>query len=139
MRFSALMSPTWIMPSTPSASCTNAPNFCRLMTVPSTTEPTGNFCVASAHGSPSACFRPSEMRRSAWFTPRTTTSTWSPGFTTSAGLRTFFDQDISERWISPSTPFSSSTKAPKSATRVTVPCTRSPVLYFSPASSHGCG
>ena len=61
------------------------------------------------------------MRRSAWFTPRTTTSTWSPGLTTSDGLRAFFDQDISERWIRPSMPFSSSTNAPKSATRVTVP------------------
>src|ERR1039458_8633594 len=99
MRFSALMSPTWIMPSNPSASCTKAPNLVRLVTAPSTTDPTGYFWGTSAQGSPSACFRPSAMRRSAWLTPRTTTSTRSPGFTTSDGFRVFFDQDISERWI----------------------------------------
>ena len=47
-----------------------------------------------------------------------------------ARLRTFFVQDISETWISPSTPGSSSTNAPKSATRETLPCTRSPDLEF---------
>ena len=79
------------------------------------------------------------MRRSAGFTPRTMTSTVSPGFTTSLGLRTFFDHDISEKWIRPSTPGSSSTNAPKSATRVTVPCTFSPALNLSATVSHGCG
>ena len=39
----------------------------------------------------------------------------SPGFTTSLGCRTFFAQDISETWIRPSIPGSSSTNAPKSA------------------------
>ena len=97
MRFSAVMSPTWIMPSTPSASCTNAPNFGKADDGPSTTPPTGYFCFASAQGSPSACFKPNEMRRSPAFTPSTTTSTVSPGFTISDGLRTFFDQDISDR------------------------------------------
>ena len=43
----------------------------------------------SAQGSPSACFSPSEMRRSPGFTPSTTASTVSPGLTTSQGLRTF--------------------------------------------------
>src|ERR1022692_3787420 len=123
------------MPSTPSATCTNAPNFWMLVTGPSTTEPTGNFCAASAQGSPSACLRPSEMRRSGALTPSTTTSTVSPGLTTSEGLRTFLDQDISERCTRPSMPFSSSTKAPKSVTRVTLPLTRSPALYLSATRS----
>ena len=139
MRFSAVTSPTCTIPSTPSATCTNAPNFWMLVTGPSTTEPTGNFFAASTHGSPSACFRPSEIRRSGAFTPSTTTSTVSPGFTTSAGLRIFLDQDISERCTRPSMPFSSSTNAPKSVTRVTLPFTRSPTLYLSATRSQGCG
>ncbi len=57
MRFSALMSLTWIMPSTPSESCTNAPNFVRLVTGPSTAEPTANFCVTSVQGSPERLFQ----------------------------------------------------------------------------------
>ncbi len=63
------------------------------------------------------------MRRSAGLMPRTVASTVSPCLTTSLGLRTFFDHDISERWIRPSTPGSSSTKAPKSTMRVTIPRT----------------
>ena len=127
MRFSALRSPTWIIPSMPSPSSTNAPNLVRLVTGPSTIVPAGNFFSISAQGSPSACFSPSETRRS--LTPSTTTSTASPGLTTSEGLRAFLVQDISERWISPSRPGSSSTNAPKSVTRVTTPRARSPVLY----------
>src|ERR1035437_5115072 len=78
------------------------------------------------------------MRRSGALTPSTTTSTESPALTTSEGLRTFLVQDISERCTRPSIPFSSSTKAPKSVTRVTLPLTRSPTLYFSATRSQGC-
>src|SRR5208337_495504 len=127
------------MPSTPSESCTNAPNLVMLVTGPSTTEPTANLCATSAHGSPSACLRPKEMRRSAAFTPSIMTSTVSPGFTTSLAALTFLAHDISETWINPSTPGSSSTNAPNSATRVTVLRTRSPVLYLSATEYQGSG
>ena len=40
MRFSAVMSLTWTMPSMPSESCTKAPNFVRFVTGPSIAEPT---------------------------------------------------------------------------------------------------
>src|SRR6266700_3603878 len=127
------------MPSMPSATCTNTPNLVRLTTGPSTADPTGNFSATSAQGSPSACFNPSDMRCSPAFTPRITASTVSPGFTRSLGLCTFLTHDISETWINPSTPGSSSTKAPKSITRVMVPRTRSPTLYLVGTESHGCG
>src|SRR5260370_634639 len=79
MRFSALMSPTWIMPSSASSSCTNAPNLVRLVMGPSTIVPAGKRFSACAHGSPRACLRPREMRRSVALTPSTTASTASPG------------------------------------------------------------
>ena len=62
-----------------------------------------------------------------------------PGFTMSLALLIFFPHDISETWISPSIPGSSSTNAPNSITRVTVPRTRSPALYFPATASQGCG
>src|SRR6266478_5292001 len=88
------------MPSTPSAVCTKAPNFVMLVMGPSTTDPGAILFATSAHGSPSACFSPKEMRRSPGFTPRITASTVSPGFTTSPAVRTRFAQDISETRIS---------------------------------------
>src|SRR6267154_4271155 len=127
------------MPSTPSDSCTNAPNFVTLTTGPSTTEPAANRCATSAQGSPNACFRPRDMRCSPAFTPRTTASTISPGFTSVLALLNFLPHDISETWMRPSIPGSSSTNAPNSATRVTVPRTRSPTWYFPATASQGCG
>src|SRR5206468_10578950 len=76
--------------------CTKAPNLVKLTIGPSTTDPAGNFCAASAQGSPRVCFQPSEMRFSPTLIPRITASTVSPGFTKSLGLRTFLTQDISE-------------------------------------------
>ena len=67
-----------------------------LVTGPSITVPGANFSAAPAQGSPSACFSPSEMRRSAGFTLRITASTVSPGFTTSLGVLTLLAHDISE-------------------------------------------
>ena len=55
---------------------------------------------------------PSEMRLLARSTSRTTTSTTSPMATTLEGCFTRWVQDISEMCTSPSTPSSSSTKAP---------------------------
>src|SRR5258708_11880335 len=127
------------MPSTPSETCTNAPNLAWFVTGPTMTEPTASFSPTSTHGSPSACLRPSDMRRSSDFTPRITASTVSPGFTTSLAILTFLDHDISDTWIKPSMPGSSSTNAPNSTTRVTVPRTRSLNLYFSVTESHGFG
>src|SRR5947199_256420 len=66
------------MPSMPSVACRKAPNFIMLVMGPSTTEPTGKRFAASAQGSPSACFNPSESRCSTTFTARMTTSTLSP-------------------------------------------------------------
>ena len=57
-------------------------------------------------------FSESEMRRASGLTSETIASTVSPGETTFAGFLIFFDQDISETCTSPSTPPSSSTKAP---------------------------
>src|SRR5271168_1243409 len=71
------------------------------------------------------------------FTPRTTASTVSPVLSTSLGFLTFLAHDISDKWINPSTPGSSSTNAPKSVTRVTTPCTRSPAFKLAATASQG--
>ena len=55
---------------------------------------------------------PSETRRSLGFTSSTTDSTWSPTFTTLLGCFIRRLQVISEMWINPSTPGSSSMNAP---------------------------
>ena len=107
------------------------------VTGPSTADPTGNRCGTSAQGSPSACFSPREIRFSPGLTERITASTVSPGLSISLGFRTFFTHDISDTWIRPSIPGSSSTNAPKSIKRVTVPVTRWATLYLSAAESHG--
>ena len=65
-----------------------------------------------AHGSVSTCFMPSEIRLVALLTSSTMTSTVSPTLTSFEGCRTRRVQDISETCTSPSTPGSSSTKAP---------------------------
>ncbi len=57
----------------------------------------------------------------------------------SEGLRTFLPQAISEMWMRPSMPGASSTKAPKSASRVTVPETLSPRWKRSGTVSQGWG
>ena len=65
-----------------------------------------------SHGSGSDCFKPSEIFSFSWSILRITASIWSPIATTLEGWRTWRVQDISEMWMSPSIPFSSSTKAP---------------------------
>ncbi len=70
------------------------------------------FWTTHSHGSGSVSLSDSEMRRASGLTSETIASTVSPGETTFEGFLTFLDQDISETWTSPSTPSSSSTKAP---------------------------
>ena len=70
------------------------------------------FSTTLSHGSGSVSLSESEMRRASRLTSDTIASTVSPGETTLEGFLTFFDQDISETCTRPSTPSSSSTKAP---------------------------
>src|SRR6266852_5523416 len=116
-----LTSPTCTSPSKPSSISTNAPNSAMLRTLPVTTVPTGYFSATSSQGSGCACLIPSETRRSLGLMSSTTTSTSSPAFTTFEGCVGFFDQLISVTWTRPSTPCSSSTKAPSSTTPTTLP------------------
>src|SRR6266403_3231338 len=59
-----LTSPTCTSPSKPSSISTKAPNSAMLRTFPVTTVPMGYFSAVCIHGSGSACFMPSETRRS---------------------------------------------------------------------------
>ena len=52
------------------------------------------------------------MRCASWSMPSTWHSTSWPTVRIFEGCLTFLDQDISETWIRPSTPSSSSTNAP---------------------------
>ena len=83
-----------------------------LRIVPRTRVPIGYFSSITLHGLGSICFIPRESLRFRSSTPRTTASTVSPTETSLLGCFTRLVQDISEMWISPSMPGSSSTKAP---------------------------
>src|SRR2546425_9105856 len=107
-----LTSPTCTRPSKPSSISTNAPNSAMLRTLPVTIVPTGYFSASCSHGSGSACFIPSELRRSLGLRSSTTTSTSSPTFTSFDGCCVFFVQLISVTCTRPSTPVSSSTNTP---------------------------
>ena len=74
--------------------------------------PTGYFSSITLQGLGSICFMPSEILRSRSSTSRTTASTSSPTETTFDGCLIRLVQDISDTWIRPSMPGSSSTKAP---------------------------
>ena len=100
------------MPSTSPSSPMKRPNSVLFLTSPSTTEPTGCFSANASQGFCSVCFRPSEMRRLTGSTSRIWTSTSWEVETIFPGWTFFFVQDISETWISPSMPGSSSTNAP---------------------------
>ena len=70
-------------------------------------------CAAKAsHGFSSVCLRPSEMRRLAGSTSSTTTSTSCVVDRILPGCTFFLVHDISETWMRPSMPGSSSTNAP---------------------------
>ena len=95
-----------------SSTSTNAPNSVRLRTLPLMRVPTGYFSASSCQGLLSTCLRPSEMRRAVGSTPSTIASTVSPTLRIFDGCLTRLLHDISLTWIRPSTPGSSSMKAP---------------------------
>ena len=63
--------------------------------------------------------------------------TTSPIFTSSEGFVSFFVQENSLIWTSPSIPSSNSIKAPKSVSFVTFPSIMSSTWYFSSKCIHG--
>ena len=75
-------------------------------------EPTGYLVVISVHGSGVNCLIPRDILRSSRSMVSTTASILAPTSRKSDGLRKCCDHDISDTWISPSTPGSNSTKAP---------------------------
>ena len=75
-------------------------------------EPFGCAARKTSHGLSWVCLRPSEMRRFWASTSSTCTSTCWLVETILPGWMFFLVQLISETWIRPSTPGSSSTKAP---------------------------
>ena len=100
------------MPSTSPSRPMNRPNSVLFLTSPSISEPTGCFSAKASHGFCRVCLRPSEMRRLTGSTSRICTSTSCEVETILPGWTFFFVHDISETWIRPSIPGSSSTKAP---------------------------
>src|SRR4030095_14768585 len=82
--------------------------------------------------------RLSPMRRSLGSTRITSSVSSSPTLTRSAGVA-MGRFDICEMCRSPSTPGSSSTNAPKSVRRTTLPVTREPIGYRWDTVSHGSG
>ena len=79
---------------------------------PSTVLPTGCSSRNCSHGLRCTCLRPSEMRRLELSTSSTMTSTSCEVATILPGWTFFLVQLISLTWTRPSTPGSSSTKAP---------------------------
>src|ERR1700689_4421860 len=100
------------MPSTSPSRPRNRPNSVLFLTSTSTTEPCGYFSTNTSHGLRMVCLRPSEIRRLTGSTSSTCTSTSCDVETILPGCTFFLVHDISETWISPSMPGSSSTKAP---------------------------
>ena len=82
------------------------------LTSPSMVEPTGWLSRNWSHGFSRHCLMPSETRRLLESTSSTITSTSWLVETILPGWTFFLVQLISETWTSPSTPGSSSTKAP---------------------------
>ncbi len=96
----------------PGSTSTNAPKEVRFRTGPVMWVPGGYLAGRESHGSSSVCFIPREIFCSSSSTRSTTHSISSPIDTSCEGCRTLRVQLISEMWTRPSTPFSSSTKAP---------------------------
>ena len=106
------MSDTCTSPSIPGSISTKAPKEVRLRTFPCSRVPVGYLSGRASQGSSSICFMPSEIFSAPGSTFSTTASISSAMDTSFDGWRTLRVHDISEMWTSPSTPFSSSTKAP---------------------------
>ena len=102
----------WINPSTPSSISTNTPKFVKLRTIAVCLVPTPYFSSIFCHGSDFSCLIPKDIFRSSRSRVNTTASTSSPTFMKSWAERRCWDHDISETWISPSTPGAISTNAP---------------------------
>ncbi len=110
----------------PSASSTNAPKLVIRTTLPSTTSPTWTRPKKSSHTSVASCLRPSDRR---WFSASmlsTIASTSSPFFSISDGCLRRLLHDMSEMWMRPSMPSSTSTNAPNSVRLRTWPLMRVP-------------
>ena len=133
-------SETWSNPSMPSGSSTKAPKSVIRTTLPVRSIPIRYFSgTVVFQGSGWVCFRPREIRRAILSTCRTMASTRSPFFRISEGCFTRLVQDMSEIWMSPSIPSSSSMKAPKSTRFRTFPSRRVPTGYRCSKASHGLG
>ena len=102
----------WTNPSIPSSSSTKAPKGTKSRTTPLCLLLTAYFSSRVSHGSGSICFIPREIFLSLTFMLRTTASISSPMESIADGCLICCVQDISETWIRPSTPFSSSMNAP---------------------------
>ena len=110
-----------------------------LVILPLIRVPTPYFCLKTSSGWGMACLRPREIRLEAGLTSRMVTTTSWPRVRSFLGWIILRDQLRSEMWTRPSTPFSSSTKAPKSVRLMTLPVIFWPAWYFSAMSSQGSG
>ena len=100
------------IPSISPSSPRNRPNSVLFLTSPSMVDPGGCFSTKTSHGLRMVCLSPSEMRRFTGSTSSTCTSTSCDVETIFPGCTFFLVHDISETWIRPSMPGSSSTNAP---------------------------
>src|SRR3990167_8127417 len=101
--------------------------------------PAGQRSATTSPGSGWICFTPSEMRLASRSTLRISVWICCPFFRRSEGWPMLRVHDMSEMCRSPSTPGSSSTKAPKSVRFRTCPWTRMPGLYHSSMVPQGSG
>ena len=110
--FDQLRSEIWINPSTPSSSSTKIPKLVKFLTMAECLDLSGYFSLMLDHGSGISCLIPIDILRSSRSSVRITASISCPTFRKSCAVRRCCDHDISETWISPSTPVVISTKAP---------------------------
>jgi len=96
----------------PSSTPTKMPKSVTLRTSPRMTEPMGYLSSSRVQGLASICFMPRLIRLALGSMSSTTASTSSAWLTSLEGCLTRLVQLISETWTSPSTPCSSSMKAP---------------------------
>ena len=92
----------------------------------------------SSQMSPSSCLMPSETFCFSTSMLRMTASASSPTLSLAEGCL-IFSQEMSEMWMRPSMPGSTSRKAPKSVIDVILPLTRVPGGVFCLKSSSGWG
>ena len=108
-------------PSPPSGSSTVTPLSRTLTILQSTCLSNPYFSSNIGHGSSLTCLCPKDMRLFSLLMSSTFISISSPFLTTSLGCRTFFVHERSEICTKPSTPSSSSTKAPNCVRFLTLP------------------